>query len=391
VEYHKGISPLIAAVLLIAFTMAVAGMFSQWVPSLMQSTQEGVTDSSESVLDASRAELEVSRASYDSGSGNLSVTFRNSGGEELSNFTVTVYGDNPVQRQVDERLSEAEIATVELNTSSEPNRIEVSSRSLPVSAETDSITGDSNNNDDGDGGNTVTGAFYQTDGGTVECGDASPGETGTVDGKTYTAADDSNVDSLISNGDRICTTHVTDMTGAYQDPFVNSSYGNISSIGSWDTSNVTDMSSMFNGGASSFNRSIGSWDTSSVTDMSFMFHEAGDFNRDIGSWDTGNVTDMSSMFAGASSFNQDIGSWDTSSVTFMYEMFAGASSFKRDVGSWDTSEVTSMGYMFQDASSFDQDISMWCVEQIGSKPEGFDADSGFEGDSAMQPNWGQAC
>jgi surface protein len=41
-------------------------------------------------------------------------------------------------------------------------------------------------------------------------------------------------------------------------------------ISLWDTSNVTDMSVMFQG-ATNFNEYIGSWDTSNVTNMSLCF------------------------------------------------------------------------------------------------------------------------
>ena len=49
------------------------------------------------------------------------------------------------------------------------------------------------------------------------------------------------------------------------------------------------------------------WNTSSVTDMSSLFFTRNTFNEDISNWDTSSVTTMEGMFYGAFVFNQDIG------------------------------------------------------------------------------------
>ncbi|KAK7237906.1 hypothetical protein SO694_00022439 [Aureococcus anophagefferens] len=91
---------------------------------------------------------------------------------------------------------------------------------------------------------------------------------------------------------------------------------------------------------------ISSWDTSKVTDMSSMFFYADAFNQDLSGWDTSAVTDMSAMFNYASAFNQDIGDWDTSKVTSMNYLFEEAHAFNQDIGAWNTASVTSMSWTF---------------------------------------------
>ena len=51
---------------------------------------------------------------------------------------------------------------------------------------------------------------------------------------------------------------------------------------------------------------------------------------DISNWDTSSVTDMSSLFQNATSFNQPLNKWNVSKVTSMWRMFAGAHSFMKD-------------------------------------------------------------
>jgi surface protein len=96
----------------------------------------------------------------------------------------------------------------------------------------------------------------------------------------------------------------------------------IGNISGWNVSCVADMHNLFY--HSDFNQPIGSWDVSQVLDMSGMFENATEFNQDLSAWNTSNVTSMSYMFYQASAFNQQIGSWDTSHVLSMDSMFSGA-------------------------------------------------------------------
>jgi len=60
-------------------------------------------------------------------------------------------------------------------------------------------------------------------------------------------------------------------------------------------------------------------DTSQITDMSYLF-QFSDFNGDISRWNVSNVKDMSYMFA-HSIFDGDISKWDVSKVKNTYNMF----------------------------------------------------------------------
>ena len=206
-------------------------------------------------------------------------------------------------------------------------------------------------------------AFYlHTNGVTVLCPDANVGDTGTIDGTTYTKRDEVTLRNLVSNGNYDAMTQAC-------------------------TTGVRDMSYMFSS-ESTFNQPIAHWDTSNVANMFGMFRSANSFNQPIGSWDTSKVRYMDYMFNGAGSFNQPIGSWDTSAVIFMHRMFDTAFDFNQDIGSWDTSNVSEMDFMFFGAHSFEQDLSLWCVPFIDSEPTDFATYAAFESQTHLHPEWG---
>lgn len=110
---------------------------------------------------------------------------------------------------------------------------------------------------------------------------------------------------------------------------------------------------------------IEDWDTSQVTNMSEVFNNT-TFNRDISSWDVSNVTNMYKMFFQAYSFNQPIGTWDVSQVTNMNQMFHEAISFNQDISEWNVSSVTDMNKMFSHAHEFNQNLSSWNFETVSN-------------------------
>ena len=140
-----------------------------------------------------------------------------------------------------------------------------------------------------------------------------------------------------------------------------------------DTSNITNMSAMFNGGTNL--ETIGdlsNWDTSKVTNMRAMFQLASSLTNigDLNNWNTGNVTDMQFMFSQASNLTNigDLDDWNTGKVTNMQAMFQAVSNLTNigDLSKWDTSKVTNMSYMFNQASNLTNigDLSKWDTSKI---------------------------
>ncbi len=106
---------------------------------------------------------------------------------------------------------------------------------------------------------------------------------------------------------------------------------------------------------------IGSWDVSNITDMSYLFSEMDDFNEPLDQWNVSNVENMEYMFAGCFDFNQPLDNWKVNKVKNMECMFIDCYKFNQPLESWNVSNVTNMTEMFFSASNFRQDISIWTL------------------------------
>ena len=167
----------------------------------------------------------------------------------------------------------------------------------------------------------------------------------------------------IQNLQILDTSNVTNMSSMFE----NTSKIEMLNIANWNTSNVTNMSNMFKGAgfsASSWSLNLYNWNPTNVTDMSSMFENAGHDSPtwsigSIANWNTTNVTNMSNMFknAGYTTLNFSIGdlyNWNTRNVTNMSGMFENAGYNSQtwnigDISNWVTDNVTDMSNMFKGA------------------------------------------
>ena len=87
-----------------------------------------------------------------------------------------------------------------------------------------------------------------------------------------------------------------------------------------DTSEITDMSYLFNGLCIGYIK-IDECDVSNVTDMDGMFMGCCELNADLSSWNTKNVRRMNRMFSNCFDFKCDLSDWDVSNVIYYNDIF----------------------------------------------------------------------
>ena len=124
-------------------------------------------------------------------------------------------------------------------------------------------------------------------------------------------------------------------------------------VSTFDTSNVTDMSLMFEQAAIK-NINIGNFNTRKLTDTRWMFAQCGILqNIDLSRFGTATISNASGMFElcmSMSSINLDGATFEN--TTSMSSMFSGCESLTTlDLSSFNTAKVTDMKWMFKNCSS----------------------------------------
>ncbi len=96
----KGISPIIATVLLIAFTVSVAGILITWLSGFTQSTTQTVGSTSTTLVVCSQGQVNVGSLVFSNGSLTLSGLIQNQGQIALGNISVNVIYTNATSQKI---------------------------------------------------------------------------------------------------------------------------------------------------------------------------------------------------------------------------------------------------------------------------------------------------
>ncbi len=163
-----------------------------------------------------------------------------------------------------------------------------------------------------------------------------------------------NAASLLSNFKNIIALNDTVLSGDCSEMFSDMNAETIDLSKAKQTSNATNMNSMFKNCKNLKSLDISSLNTDYVTDMGSMFENCSQLNTiDISGFDTGKVTNMSSMFKNCSNLSElDLSNFYISDVANLDSVFEGCSSLTSlDLRGFNTRNSTSLQRMFRGCSS----------------------------------------
>lgn len=91
----KGISPILASVLLLAVTISVAGVFAGWAPDIAKTVTGETENQTDHRLDCNKASATLVSATYNiSGNEKVDVTLRNNGRADFKKLIVAAFDSN---------------------------------------------------------------------------------------------------------------------------------------------------------------------------------------------------------------------------------------------------------------------------------------------------------
>ena len=175
-----------------------------------------------------------------------------------------------------------------------------------------------------------------------------------------------------------------------------------------DTSNTTNMNSMFSGCSSLTTLDLSDFDTENLESISNIFGFINGLQKlDLSNWkfndnisanftsntflgalssleliltnvDTSNVTDMSQMFAELHVSTLDLSDFDTENVVNMNKMFYNIPLKELDLSNFDTHNVTDISDIFNGATSLQTlNLSNWNLSSLTSSPRMFGSNAGL--------------
>ena len=145
-------------------------------------------------------------------------------------------------------------------------------------------------------------------------------------------------------------------------------------ISKWNMEKVTNISKMFSNceKLEHLPNNISKWNTKKITDISQMFLNCLNLKYlpEISEWSTNNVTNMSQIFSNCKALISlpNISIWKMNNVTNMSQMFSNCKLLKTlpDISEWITTKVYDISGLFSDCISLREipDISKWDLSNV---------------------------
>lgn len=100
---NKGISPILSVVLLVAVTVSVLGIFSNFAPTMLSSIESQVENQAQNQINCESADVQITSTGYTDGI--LTVTLRNTGQSKLPQVQVASFTQNGSISKVSEGIT----------------------------------------------------------------------------------------------------------------------------------------------------------------------------------------------------------------------------------------------------------------------------------------------